>query len=154
MLFLVFQLGEDRYAVEVTQVIEVLPLVNVKRLPRAPASVAGMFDYHGEPVPLIDLAELAFGTPSRKWMSTRIIVVNDSREPGTRSVVGLLAEQVTETMRRSQEDFRDAGVSLSAAPYLGPVTTHAGSIVQRIKIQNLLSESVRDLLFGERIGTA
>jgi chemotaxis-related protein WspB len=154
MLFLIFQLGNDRYAVEVTHVIEVLPLVNVKYLPRAPAGVAGMFDYHGEPVLLIDLAELALGTPSRKWMSTRIIVVSDNREPSVRRVLGLLAEQVTETVRRSEEDFRDAGVSVSNAPYLGPVTTHAGSIVQRIEVQSLLSGSVRDLLLRERIGAA
>jgi chemotaxis-related protein WspB len=154
MLFLIFQLGNDRYAIEATQVIEVLPLVNVKRLPRAPAGVAGMFDYHGEPVPLVDLAELALGTPSRKWMSTRIIVVSDNRELGARSVFGLLAEQVTETVRRSEEDFRDAGVSVSDAPYLGPVTTHAGSIVQRIDVHNLLSGNVRDLLFSEQIGAA
>jgi chemotaxis-related protein WspB len=154
MLFLIFQLGNDRYAVEVTQIIEVLPLVNVKQFPRAPAGVAGMFDYHGEPVPLIDLAELALGTPSRKWMSTRIVVVSDNREPSVRRVLGLLAEQVTETVRRSEEDFRDAGVSVSDAPYLGPVTTHAGSIVQRIDVHNLLSGNVRDLLFGEQIGAA
>ena len=75
MLFLVFQLGKDRYAIEAHQVIEVLPLVNVKQIPQAPAGVAGVFDYHGTSVPLIDLAELALGKPSRRWMSTRIILV-------------------------------------------------------------------------------
>jgi chemotaxis-related protein WspB len=153
MLLLAFQLGNDRYAIEVTHVIEVLPLVDVKQLPRAPAGMAGMFDYHGEAVPLIDLAALVLGVPSRKWMSTRIIVVRDSREPVT-VVLGLLAEQVTETIRRSEEDFKNARVSISDAPYLGPVTTYAGSIVQRIEVQNLFSGIVRGLLFGERIGSA
>jgi CheW-like domain len=41
MLFLVFQLGTDRYAIEAAQVVEVLPLVNAKHIPRAPrASLA------------------------------------------------------------------------------------------------------------------
>ena len=40
MLFLVFRLGNDRYAIEATQVVEVLPLVNWKCVPRAPAGVA------------------------------------------------------------------------------------------------------------------
>ena len=66
MLFLVFQLGKDRYAIEAHQVIEVLHLVNVKQIPQAPAGVAGVFDYHGASVPLIDLAELALGKPSRQ----------------------------------------------------------------------------------------
>jgi len=63
MLFLVFQLGPDRYAIEAAQVVEVLPLVNSKHIPRAPLGVAGVFDYHGTPVPLIDFTELAQGTP-------------------------------------------------------------------------------------------
>ena len=64
MLFLLFQMGEDRYAIEATQVLEVLPLVNFKRIPGAPSSMAGVFNYHGTPVPLIDLSELALGRPS------------------------------------------------------------------------------------------
>lgn len=61
MLFLTFQIANDCYALEATQVIEVLPLLNIKRVPRAPCGVTGVFNYHGAPVPLIDLSELALG---------------------------------------------------------------------------------------------
>jgi chemotaxis-related protein WspB len=47
MLFLVFKLGTDRYAIEAAQVVEVLPLVGAKHIPGAPAGVAGILDYHG-----------------------------------------------------------------------------------------------------------
>ena len=151
MLFLVFQLGTDRYAIEAAQVVEVLPLVKPKQFPRAPLGVAGVFDYHGEPVPLIDLAELAAGKPSRKWMSTRIILVNYIEKSGKTHLVGLLAEQATETMRRSEEDFKDAGVMVADTPFLGSVVTEAAGIIQRIGIQNLLSESVGSYLFRERV---
>ena len=154
MLFLVFQLGKDRYAIDSRQVIEVLPLVNLKEIPRAPAGVAGVFDYHGTAVPLIDLAELALGKPSRKWMSTRIILVRYDGHPGETHPLGLVAEQATETLRRNEEDFTDAGLAVSDTPYLGNVTTDAGGLVQRIEVQNLLSEDLRNRLFRERIGSA
>lgn len=154
MLFLVFQLGKDRYAIESRQVIEVLPLLNLKQILRAPAGVAGIFDYHGTAVPLIDLAELAFGKPSRKWMSTRIILVKYDRHPGETHPLGLVAEQATETLRRNKEDFTDAGLAVCDTPYLGNVTTDAGGLVQRIEVQNLLSEDLRNRLFSERIGSA
>jgi chemotaxis-related protein WspB len=128
-------------------------MVNLKQIPRAPAGVAGVFDYHGSSVPLIDLAELALGKPSRQWMSTRIILVKYGGEPGETHVLGLLAEQATETLRRNEEDFTDAGLAVTDTPYLGNVTTDAEGIVQRIEIQNLLSEGVRDQLFRERIGS-
>src|SRR5580692_1368743 len=111
MLFLIFQIGSDRYAIECTQVVEILPLLNWKCVPRAPAGIAGIIDYHGVPVPLIDLVELASGRPSRKWMSTRIIVVNYDADYGVNyrqdpsgpvQLLGLVAEQATEVMRRAE----------------------------------------------------
>ncbi len=154
MLFLVFQLAKDRYAIEARQVIEVLPLVNVKQIPGAPPGVAGIFNYHGASVPLIDLADLALGTPSRKWMSTRIIVVNYGVESGQTHPLGLVVEQATETLRRNEEDFSDAGLAVSDTPFLGNVTTDTGGIVQRIEIQRLLSDELRGQLFREEIGSA
>jgi chemotaxis-related protein WspB len=154
MLFLVFQLGKDRYAIDAAEVVEVLPLVNVKNIPQALAGVAGVFDYHGVPVPLIDLTELALGKQSRKWMSTRIILVNYRVETGQTYLLGLLAERATETLRRTEEDFTDTGVAVADTSYLGAVTTDGVGIVQRIEVRNLLPETVRSQLFRERIGSA
>jgi chemotaxis-related protein WspB len=148
MLFLVFQLDGDRYAIEATQVVEVLPLVNWKCVPGAPDGVAGIIDYHGAPVPLIDLTALALAKPSRKWMSTRIIVVNYRQDsPGQTHLLGLMAEQATETMRRTEEEFADSGLTLARSPYLGSVTTGPAGTIQRVEIRHLLSESVRSQLF-------
>jgi chemotaxis-related protein WspB len=147
MLFLVFQLGTDRYAVDAAQVVEVLPLVNSKQIPRAALGIAGVFDYHGAPVPLIDLTELAAGTPSRKWMSTRIILINYRNKTGEAHLLGLLAERATETMRRPEEDFVDSGLAVPGAPYLGPVVFDAARVIQRIDVQKLLPESVGGHLF-------
>ena len=55
MLFLTFQLGVDRYALDAKRVAEVLPLVDIKQIPHAPAGVAGVFNYRGTPVPVIGI---------------------------------------------------------------------------------------------------
>ena len=47
MLFLVFQLGQDRYALDTGTVAEVLPLVEITPIPLAPAGMAGLFNYRG-----------------------------------------------------------------------------------------------------------
>ena len=151
MLFLVFQLGTDRYAIEATQVLEVLPLVHSKHTPHTLPGVAGIFDYHGAPVPLIDLAELALGNPSRRWMSTRIILINYRQGSGEAELLGLLAERATETLRRSEKDFKDSGLAFPGVPYLGPVLIDASEIVQRVEIRRLLSESICSHLNGEPV---
>src|SRR4051812_32977512 len=110
MLFLVFSLANDRYALEASQVVEVLPLVNWKCLPSAPVGIAGIMDYRGTPAPLLDLSALTLGTPSRKWMSPRIVVVKYCPDSAPPRLLGLLAECATGTLRRNEEDFLPSGV--------------------------------------------
>src|SRR5260370_36636373 len=112
MLFLLFQLGDDRYALEAGRVVEVLPLVELKQLPRAPKAVAGLFNYRGRPVPTVDLCELTLGRPARDRMSTRIFVVKYPDEKGREQLLGLIPEQATETLRKDSRDFVDAGFGI------------------------------------------
>lgn len=149
MLFLIFQLGRDWYALQTAQIVEVLPRVRCKEIPQAPEGVAGVFNYHGAPVPLIDLAALSFGKPSRLQMSTRAILINYVEPGGEAHLLGLLAEQATETIRREQSDFIEASVTAEGAPYLGPVTKDKRGLIQLIEPRRLLSQSVRDALFRE-----
>src|SRR5215471_14522815 len=76
MLFLLFQLGNDRYALEARRVVEAVPLLELTRLPQAPKGVAGIFNYRGHPVPAIDLCELTLGVAASERFSTRIIIVH------------------------------------------------------------------------------
>jgi len=106
MLFLLLQLGDDRYALKASQIVEVLPLLQLKKLPQSPAGVAGVMDYRNSPVPVLDLSELAIQRPSHPKLSTRIIVVNLADGQDEVRLVGLIAENVTETLRRDADDFR------------------------------------------------
>jgi chemotaxis-related protein WspB len=147
VLFLLFRLGKDRYALPATQVVEVLPMLEVKRIPQAPPAVRGAFDFRGRPVPLVDLSQMAMGVPAREQLSTRIVLVDYPDAGGGTRLLGLLAEQVTETLRRDAGDFRDSGVGIPEAPWLGPVASDEGGLVQRVDVAQLLLPEVRALLF-------
>ncbi|MDB6016797.1 MAG: cheW-like domain protein [Pedosphaera sp.] len=149
MLFLLFKLGKDRYVLEASRVVEVLPLVDLRKIPQAPRGVAGIFNYHGRPVPAIDLSELALGQPAREHLSTRIILVNYPDEKGQPQPLGLIAEHATEIIRRESAEFVDPGLKLGAAAYLGPVLMDGDGAIQWVYEQRLLPERVRDLLFCE-----
>ena len=149
MLFLIFKLGKDRYALEADRVLEVLPLLAVKRLPQAPRGVAGIFNLRGQPVPALDLSELAFGEPARERLTTRIIVVLHTDSAGRNHPLGLIAENVTQTIRKNPKDFISPGVTIAGAPYLGPIVMDGDGPIQWLNSQYLLSPPVRDLLFSE-----
>ena len=78
MLLLTFTAGANRYAVDVTRVVELVPRVELQLIPHAPAFLAGLLGYRGKVVPVIDLGLLLDVAPCRDCLSTRIILVNDS----------------------------------------------------------------------------
>src|SRR5215472_1275232 len=99
MLFLLFQVGSDRYALEARHVVEVVPLLSLQRIPQAPLGVAGVFNYRGQPVPAVDLSQLTLGKPAEQCLSTRIIIVNYPDRDGRTHLLGLIAERATEMFR-------------------------------------------------------
>src|SRR5271156_5690033 len=85
MLFLLFDLDGDRYALDAAGIAEVLALAPTKSIPGAPPWVAGMFERHGEPVPVIDVSQLALGRPARQFRSTRLVLVRYSPDDAARA---------------------------------------------------------------------
>ena len=55
MLLLAFHIGSERYSILAKDILEVLPLVQLKKIPRAPEFILGLLDYRGIPSPIIDL---------------------------------------------------------------------------------------------------
>lgn len=147
MLFLQFQLGKDRYVIDAGEVVEILPLLDIKRIPQAPAGVVGVFNYRGSPAPVIDLSELTLGRPAQLRMSTRMIMVRYPDGDGVRHLLGLIAEKTTDAVRLDRSDFTDSGVTNDGTPYLGPVAPGSNGMVQWIEATRLLPASVRDVLF-------
>ena len=149
MLFLLFQLGQSRYALEASRVVEVVPLLGLQQLPQAPKGVAGIFNYRGRPVPAVDLGSLTLGQPASERFSTRIIIINYPDENGTNHLVGLIAEKATDMLRKDAKDFVVPGANLGTAPYLGPILMEGSSSIRLIYEQRLLPEPVRHLLFSQ-----
>lgn len=149
MLFLLFKLDSDRYAIEIDAVASVLPLVKTKKIPHAPAEVAGIFTHRGEAIPLIDLSRLTLGRPARRLLSTRIILVHYAPGDGQSKKLGLIAEEVVETTRRAPEEFVASGIANTDATYLGPVASDSHGLIQWVRTEDLLTNSVRDLLYRE-----
>lgn len=141
-LYLLFGMGSDRYALDVRDVLEVMPLRQLKRVAGAPTWVAGVFDWRGSPVPVLDLGALAFGEPARARTSTRLVMVRYAGHS-----LGLILEQATETLRCQPEAFQDYGLDGGEARYLGPVFRSAQGLVQRVEVAELLGEEARTLLF-------
>jgi chemotaxis-related protein WspB len=148
VLFLLFQLGEDRYALNAGDIAEVLPLVALKQIPQAPRGIAGAFSYRGAAVPVVDLTELTLGRPSMRRLSTRLILLKSACVQAESHLLAVIAERATDTMRRNPMDFAPSGMTNEHAPYLGPVATDDRGIIQWIDPAVLLPPAILTMLFN------
>ncbi|MDB6036421.1 MAG: chemotaxis protein CheW [Verrucomicrobiales bacterium] len=148
MTFLLFQLGDDRYVISAIRILEVLPLVTLKRFPQAPNGVAGAFNYHGTEVPVIDLQAMATNVPAARRLSTRIILVHYPVDAKKQYALGLLVEHTTETIKKDVSEFLEPTVIAPHAPYLGRVCKDDRGLIQWIDVENLLTPQVRNALFA------
>lgn len=100
MLFLIFNVAEKRYAIHVEQIIEVLPnLISGKLDSGEPKYFAGIIDYHGMYLPVVDLCQLLNDRPCPNMLSSRIILIKSPFKDQNLKSIALLAEKVTETMK-------------------------------------------------------
>jgi chemotaxis-related protein WspB len=149
MLFVLLEIDGDRYALAASAIAEVLPLVHITRLAQAPHGVAGIFNYRGAPVPVVDLSMLVAGRPALPRYSTRLVLVQLADATGHPRLLALIAERATATMRRDAADFVPPGLDRGGATYLGPVATDARGVVQWIDPARILPPSVQDALLNE-----
>jgi chemotaxis-related protein WspB len=157
MLFLLFDLDGDRYALDAESIVEILPLRQAKSIPGTPAWIAGLVDLHGMPMPVIDVPQLALGRPAKQQRSTRLVVVRyDGADvnPGKSGdpalpLLGLVMEHATQTRRIERDRFGDSGVATPHARWLGPVASDGDGIVQWIDIRHILGDDVKALLFRD-----
>jgi len=151
MLFLLFQLGKDRYALEASRVVEVLPMVARKHLPQAPR-VCRYFQLSRTTGAGRGSLRVGNGKAAEDRFSTRIIIVNYQTSGHAVRLLGLIAESATECCARTPRPLFQSGVHLPAAPYLGPILMDVQGPIQWIDEQRLLPEDVCESLFAQTLG--
>lgn len=148
MQLLTFTVAGQDYAVESRRVVEVLPLVPARPLPRMPDYMRGIFTYRGGLVPLVDLGLRLADRPPAERLSTRAIVVDLKPPAGCPPRrLGLVAENVISIRSAEDADAALPALDLAAAPFLGRILRLGGRTVQLIEVDRLLPDELAAGLF-------
>ena len=143
MQLLVFNVGAEDYAIESRRVIEVLPLVTARPIPRMPAFVRGVFTHRGRLVPLVDLGWLLADRPLRETLSTRVIVVECSTgSTDQRLPLGVAAENVLSLSSSDESVASLPTIRSPAAPCLGRLLRIGSRTIQVLDVEHLLPPSL------------
>jgi purine-binding chemotaxis protein CheW len=109
--YLTFRLGEEMFALDVSQVREILDVTTITKVPRSPAFMRGVINVRGSVVPVVDLS-LKFGMKKiERTLDTRIVVMEISLD-GDITVIGALADAVHNVMEMETSQ-------IEAAPKIG-----------------------------------
>lgn len=148
MQLLTFTVAGQDYAVVSRRVVEVLPLVPARPLPRMPEYMRGIFTYRGGLVPLVDLGIRLADRPPAERLSTRVIVVElQAAAGGQPRRLGIVAENVISIRSAEDADAALPALDLAAAPFLGGILRLGGRTVQLIEVDRLLPEELAAGLF-------
>ncbi len=105
----VFHLGEEIYAVDITMVREIIQLQPITRVPGTPPSVEGVINLRGSIIPIVDLRKRFQVANTERSKDTRIVVVScKGRDAGLRDTgiqdvglqdVGIIVDSVAQVLR-------------------------------------------------------
>jgi chemotaxis-related protein WspB len=142
MLALTFQIGQDRLALDVRHITEVVPRVRLSQPAGGPAWLAGLFVYRSQVVPVIDLHRLTGAGPCPPHLSSRIIIV-PHRWQGAERLVGLLAAGVAEIREIEPAEQSPTRLTAPGQPDLGPVFVDGGGLLRLLDLDRLVPDAGR-----------
>ncbi len=143
MLLLLFYCGSECFALDCETIIEVFPKVKLKKIPgqsEKDAFLAGLLNYGGKPIPVIDICQMIEKRPCSHSMHTRLILVATESH-----LLAIMAEKVTETVDLSREQFVDSGLQLKGLPFLHGVYSEGDRSIQFFDLA-VFCRSLNDIL--------
>jgi purine-binding chemotaxis protein CheW len=96
--YLTFRLAAEEYGLEILKVQEIIGIMKVTRVPRAPAFVRGVINLRGKVIPVVDL-RLKFSLEGQAdTEKTCVIVVQVAHGEGARVIMGIIVDEVSEVL--------------------------------------------------------
>jgi len=105
-LLLMFYIGGKKYAIDAKTIKEIIPIVKIESIAEDSDNIFGYINYRGTMIPVIDLALKLTGNPSKKLLSTRIIIINTGSSLIDNTLIGMIAEKVTETKHIDDNEIK------------------------------------------------
>ena len=95
--YLTFTLDNVEYALEILKVQEIIGMMDITAVPRAPGFVKGVINLRGKVIPVIDL-RLKLNLEEKDYNERTCIIVVETIENSELSQIGVVVDSVSEVM--------------------------------------------------------
>ena len=138
-----FSIGGEEFGVDILKVQEIIRMLDITRVPKAPDFVEGVINLRGKVIPIIDLRK-RFGLASKGHdKNTRIIVIdiNDM-------IVGFIVDSVSEVLRIPADTVEPPPPVVAGldSEYISGVGKLDDRLLIFLDLDRLLSQEERDVL--------
>ena len=123
MLMILFYLKNEPYCLKASHTVELVPLVQLKELPSEYEHLAGLMNYRGQIIPVLDLLSFFYGRPTEPSLSTKIIISSYQAEK-EKKYLGLLAERMQDVLNKDTRDFIYTGLDKDECKYFNALVLH------------------------------
>ncbi len=140
-----FHIGEEEFGVEILKVQEIIRMMGITRVPKAPDFVEGVINLRGKVIPIIDL-RTRFGMAAQEHdKHTRIIVIEINGV-----IIGFVVDSVSEVLRIPADTVEPPPPIISGieSEYIRGVGKLADRLLILLDLDSLLSKGEQGMLSG------
>ena len=131
-----FEIERELYGVNTLQLDEIIPIMEIKPIPRGPKFLEGIINLRGEIVPIIDLKK-QFGYPRPHfYFENRILVTQVQAKK-----IGFIVDAVKEVRTVVPEKVSPPVIQSPQARFLeGVIKMESGQMIQIIAVDKILKD--------------
>ncbi|HCJ66439.1 MAG TPA: hypothetical protein DHV62_03725 [Elusimicrobia bacterium] len=136
-----FYLGVEEFSIEVNRVKEIVRLVEITPVPKAPFFVEGIIDVRGEIVPVISLKKMFALGEERYTLHTQIIITEIDKR-----IIGLIADATGEIISLEKEKIKPPLETLPLHNFLFGIAELEEQLLLLLDLNKILSYEQKILL--------
>ena len=95
--YLTFGLAQEEYGLEILKVQEIIKMMDITRIPRAPDYVRGVINLRGKVIPVVDL-RLKFGMEAKETTDKTCVIVLQIQKNDHSVTMGIIVDEVSEVL--------------------------------------------------------
>lgn len=155
--FLTFELAGDAYGIEILKVQEIRGWESVRKIPNTPSYVKGALNLRGAIVPIVDLRERFHMEKVDYTPTTVVIVMCIQTESAGMTVMGIVADAVSDVLDINLADIKDTpnlGSKINTR-YIRGMYVGKKNMVMLLDVDKLLNPeefgAIEDLPFDQEV---
>ncbi len=143
--YLTFHLGEDYFAVNVKNVLEVLEQQRITFVPKAPPHILGIINFRGQILPVID-TRFKFGIPGDDKDTKNSVIVYELKGENEVTTIAATADAVKDVIEISPDEIRpipELGISYDTKYILGAIRREEAFVLV-LEIEKVLAPGQKE----------